>query len=1146
MVDGVKISQLPQLISADVDDTDELVIVDVSEGVSKKITRSKLLGSAFPTVDINGGTIDGTVIGGTTPAAVTGTTITAASFVSSGDMTFGDNDKAIFGAGSDLEIYHSGAQSVIKDVGSGNLYLAGDANVYITDSTLAENKAIFTTNGAASLYYDNAAKLATTSTGISVTGTATASGFTGDLTGDVTGNLTGNVTSTGSSTFSNLDVTTLSIGSTAITATAAELNYVDGVTSNIQTQLDTKLSNITGQSIKNLSDVYSLMAPSDGQILVWDSVNSRWQAEDNTGGGGGGAATLSGVLANSNTTGGYDINVNSGSYITFGDNNKAVFGAGSDLQIYHDGSHSRIDEQGTGVLFLQTNGTNIQLNKGTSENMLVANVDGSVDLYYDNAQKLATTATGVDITGTLTSDGLTVDTNTLYVDSANNRVGIGTSSPTGKLSVSDPTYLSSTATLGSSITLNSENTASWLGTRELISFESVGNGADHRTGTLSIKLKKGNSDTTLTEYMQINAVSNYTTFSTAGSEAMRIDSSGNVGIGTASPDTSGGYTALAINGTTSGWIQLKDDGTTVADWYSSGGTESTFRSLSGGFNFTISGSNPFKFVSNSSERMRVDSSGNLIVGQTSTSAVGIGTGAYIASNGQLYASSTNSHFFNRKSTDGDIAVFRKDNTTVGSISTIAGRLLVESGDTGLYFVNDTDTIVPSGSGVARDNAINLGDQFTRFKDLYLSGGIEIEQGTGNVGVGKQALNSNTASNNTAVGYQAGYSNTTGYNNIAIGYQALYNNTTGYENNATGVVALLSNTAGAFNTAYGNASVRSNTTGNYNTGIGVNALYSNTTASNNTAVGYQAGYANITGTELTFLGYKAGTNTTGSYNTFVGSQTGITNTTGTGNTGVGWGAISSTSGATDNTAIGYGAGSSITTGSKNTIIGRYTGNQGGLDIRTSSNNIVLSDGDGNWRYRIDGSGKAFFPGVWQLDGNGAYFISTASTGYRFNDSANSFNNMVIADNGNVTIRGALSKGSGSFRIPHPLEAKRETNDLVHSFLEAPQADNLYRGKVDLVAGSATVNIDTVAGMTEGTFAALNREVQCFTSNETGWTAVKGSVSGNILTINAQESDCTDTISWMVIGERKDQHMYDTDWTDENGKVIVEPTKRPDKI
>jgi hypothetical protein len=158
----------------------------------------------------------------------------------------------------------------------------------------------------------------------------------------------------------------------------------------------------------------------------------------------------------------------------------------------------------------------------------------------------------------------------------------------------------------------------------------------------------------------------------------------------------------------------------------------------------------------------------------------------------------------------------------------------------------------------------------------------------------------------------------------------------------------------------------------------------------------------------------------------------------------------------------------------------------------------------------------------------------------NNSSGGTQEMRITSSG-VVIAGSLSKGSGSFRIDHPLPEKSATHDLVHSFVESPQADNIYRGKIDLVAGQASVNIDTVAGMTEGTFAALNREVQCFTSNETGWTAVRGSVSGNILTIEAQDSTCTDTVSWLVIGERQDQHMYDTDWTDDNGKVIVEPLK-----
>jgi hypothetical protein len=149
-------------------------------------------------------------------------------------------------------------------------------------------------------------------------------------------------------------------------------------------------------------------------------------------------------------------------------------------------------------------------------------------------------------------------------------------------------------------------------------------------------------------------------------------------------------------------------------------------------------------------------------------------------------------------------------------------------------------------------------------------------------------------------------------------------------------------------------------------------------------------------------------------------------------------------------------------------------------------------------------------------------------------------MRIAASGAVSVTGALSKGSGSFKIDHPLEAKKDTHHLVHSFVEGPQADLIYRGKLALVDGSATVNLDDAARMSAGTFVLLNTNVQCFTSNESGWTAVKGSVSGNVLTITSQES-CTDTVSWMVVGERCDQHMLDTEWTDDNGRVIVEPLK-----
>ena len=143
------------------------------------------------------------------------------------------------------------------------------------------------------------------------------------------------------------------------------------------------------------------------------------------------------------------------------------------------------------------------------------------------------------------------------------------------------------------------------------------------------------------------------------------------------------------------------------------------------------------------------------------------------------------------------------------------------------------------------------------------------------------------------------------------------------------------------------------------------------------------------------------------------------------------------------------------------------------------------------------------------------------------------------NATLQVVGSVSKSSGSFRIDHPV--KPETHDLVHSFVEAPQADNIYRGKVDLVAGKAEVNIDSVAGMTEGTFVLLNREIQVFTSNESDWDAVRGKVEGNKLIIECQNAESTATISWLVIGERQDKHMYDTEWTDDDGKVIVEPLK-----
>ena len=119
------------------------------------------------------------------------------------------------------------------------------------------------------------------------------------------------------------------------------------------------------------------------------------------------ADTLAEVLANGNTTGGTDIAVGTGDDITFADSSKAIFGAGSDLQISHTGAASLISDTGTGDLFIRASNA-LRLQSADNENYLVANAHGSLNLYYDNTQKFATTSTGIDVTGNIESDTVTI------------------------------------------------------------------------------------------------------------------------------------------------------------------------------------------------------------------------------------------------------------------------------------------------------------------------------------------------------------------------------------------------------------------------------------------------------------------------------------------------------------------------------------------------------------------------------------------------------------------------------------------------------------------------------------------------------------------------------------------------------------------
>lgn len=165
---------------------------------------------------------------------------------------------------------------------------------------------------------------------------------------------------------------------------------------------------------------------------------------------------------------------------------------------------------------------------------------------------------------------------------------------------------------------------------------------------------------------------------------------------------------------------------------------------------------------------------------------------------------------------------------------------------------------------------------------------------------------------------------------------------------------------ATNTVVGASALNANTTGANNTAVGYRALYSTTTGASNTAVGYYAGNGNAGGTYNTYVGLSAGQAANGDYNTSIGTQSGY-NITGTRNTMLGFDAGFYVTSGSRNTLVGAantineGPGYYITTGTANTILGAYTGNQGGLDIRTANNYIVLSDGDGNPRAYSDSNG-----------------------------------------------------------------------------------------------------------------------------------------------------------------------------------------------
>ena len=260
------------------------------------------------------------------------------------------------------------------------------------------------------------------------------------------------------------------------------------------------------------------------------------------------------------------------------------------------------------------------------------------------------------------------------------------------------------------------------------------------------------------------------------------------------------------------------------------------------------------------------------------------------------------------------------NAEIGGDLTVGGNLSVDGGTIkldGNYPVGTNNVALGNAALDAVDSGAIANTAVGHGSATALTSGDE------NTAVGNAALaTATTAINNTAVGSLALQDTTTGGYNVAVGKDALQNNTTASNNTAVGYQAGYSNTTGASNVSVGHSALKATTTGNFNTAVGRGALIQNTTGIDNTAIGNEAGYNNTTGSYNTYLGDNAGADATNTRNTFVG----------------------------------HGSGEFVTTGEKNTILGRYSGNGGGLDIRTASNRIVLSDGDGNPRLHIDDTGE----------------------------------------------------------------------------------------------------------------------------------------------------------------------------------------------